>query len=201
MKRWLIEPNAAGDLVCWGLDGTRVAFWVEQDGEWVRDSDALPNEAELGLVHVLRGDGYVISASEMPCVHDAKLIVKMTENEYPTEDEPNATSQLNLDPKAQNVKRVGWSAEDRAMETLDMLNAVTKNPNPWQKSDLIKKSFAIQSYDFLEGVLTAGLWFGGFISGGRLREMVRDRDHDSTMDPLMVQRLLEYIEVNKEDIS
>ena len=108
------------------------------------------------------------------------------------------TRQPNLDPKAKNVKRSGWSAEDRAMEMLDMLNGATENPNPWLGTELIKKRFATQSYDFLEGVLAAGLWFGGFISGGRLREMVRDRDHDNAMDALAVQRLLEYIENNQE---
>ncbi len=105
---------------------------------------------------------------------------------------------MNIDGKCKNIKRVGWGAEDRAKEMMDMVNDAVNPPKPWVMNEVVTKSFPGATWDFIEGLLCAGLWFGGIISGGRMREMIRDRDSDKTIDPLMAQRLLEFIEANKE---
>ena len=80
--RWLIEPNINGDLVAWGRDphGGKIVFFVSDGENWVQEpGPVLPNEAELGLIHVLRGDGYVIAADPLPCVHDVKVLIGLVE--------------------------------------------------------------------------------------------------------------------------
>lgn len=77
--RWLIEHNAKGDLVAWGRVNKKLVFFVSDGEEWKEDSQVRTNEAELGLIHVLRGDGYIIAADPLPCVHDVKVLIGLVE--------------------------------------------------------------------------------------------------------------------------
>jgi hypothetical protein len=50
--------------------------------DWELDKAPVnPNEAELGFIHALRGDGYVIAASELPCVADVVLMIGLAEGQ------------------------------------------------------------------------------------------------------------------------
>ena len=106
----------------------------------------------------------------------------------------------NLDPNALNVKKEGWSAEDRARELLDIFNQSSRSLRAWKYEEFVKIMFPISgTHDFVEGFLIASLFMGEVISGGKVRECIMLRDGNTkTIDPLMMQRFLTWVEQQKE---
>lgn len=105
----------------------------------------------------------------------------------------------NLDPKWLKVKQSGWSAEDRARNLLDIWNRESEKSTPWKYSDLVYKTFPGKgTHDFVEGFLLAGLFMAEAITGGKVRDHIRNRDHGGDIDPLMMQRFLSWIETQMD---
>lgn len=104
----------------------------------------------------------------------------------------------NLDPNALKIGIKGWSAEDRARNLMDIMNS-EYNAKAWNYAEIVKKTFPISgTHDFVEGFLLAALFMGEVISGGKVRECIKNRDGCDDLDALMMQRLLSWIEIEKK---
>lgn len=107
----------------------------------------------------------------------------------------------NLDPRALNVKPEGWSAEDRARNLLDIFNRESNPTKNWDYKEFVKVMFPFSgTHDFVEGYLLAALYMSEMVSGGFVRDQLRIRDGDTnTIDPLLMQRFLDWAEKQKSD--
>lgn len=111
----------------------------------------------------------------------------------------------NLSEKSERVRPDGWAREDWARQLLDYINAEAERTGmgkgDWRYEEMFNDMYDPRQHAFAMGFMLAAAWQSGAISGGKLRDVLRQSEAVKPEATITLQRLLEHCEAMREKIN